>query len=150
IPQIGGMYEGDRSRKTTLVNYGFRLPSALDNRPLRFPEFENKINQVVFVSATPGPFELKKSLMENEWAKNLSRPSPFDKLTVVSEVEPQTRDTLSSSGESKKKNPSPGEERGRGEVAMPDPEQLRSITAVEQINRPTGVIDPTIEIHPIK
>ncbi len=57
IPQIGGMHEGDRSRKQTLVDYGFRLPSALDNRPLRFDEFLDKVPQLVFVSATPGPFE---------------------------------------------------------------------------------------------
>jgi len=59
VPQIGGMFNGDRSRKQTLVNYGFRLPSALDNRPLRFDEFEARIRQVVYVSATPGPYELK-------------------------------------------------------------------------------------------
>ena len=61
VPQIGGMYEGDRSRKQTLVDYGFRLPSALDNRPLRFDEFLENVPQLVFVSATPGPFELRNS-----------------------------------------------------------------------------------------
>jgi len=61
IPQVRGMYEGDRSRKTTLVNFGFRLPSALDNRPLRFDEFESKINQMLFVSATPSVYESKHS-----------------------------------------------------------------------------------------
>ncbi len=61
IPQIGGMYEGDRSRKQTLVDHGFRLPSALDNRPLRFDEFLAKVPQLVFVSATPGPYELRNS-----------------------------------------------------------------------------------------
>jgi excinuclease ABC subunit B len=61
VPQIGGMYEGDRSRKQTLVEYGFRLPSALDNRPLRFDEFLEKVPQIVYVSATPGPFELRNS-----------------------------------------------------------------------------------------
>ena len=61
VPQLHGMYRGDRSRKTTLVNYGFRLPSALDNRPLMFEEFEQRVNQVVCVSATPGPYELTKS-----------------------------------------------------------------------------------------
>jgi len=61
VPQLGGMYEGDRSRKQTLVEYGFRLPSALDNRPLRFDEFLEKVPQLVFVSATPGPFELRNS-----------------------------------------------------------------------------------------
>ncbi len=59
IPQFGGMYEGDHSRKKTLVDYGFRLPSAMDNRPLKFPEFERCMHQVVYVSATPGPYELK-------------------------------------------------------------------------------------------
>lgn len=60
IPQIGGMYKGDRSRKEMLVNHGFRLPSALDNRPLRFEEFERHVHQVIHVSATPGPYELEK------------------------------------------------------------------------------------------
>jgi excinuclease ABC subunit B len=61
VPQIGGMYHGDRSRKETLVNFGFRMPSALDNRPLTFEEFQNRVHQVVYVSATPGPYELTKS-----------------------------------------------------------------------------------------
>jgi len=61
IPQLNGMYNGDRSRKKTLVEFGFRLPSALDNRPLRFQEFEKRINQIVYVSATPGPYELQKA-----------------------------------------------------------------------------------------
>jgi excinuclease ABC subunit B len=66
VPQLGGMYEGDRSRKQTLVDYGFRLPSALDNRPLRFDEFLQKVPQLVFVSATPGPFELRHSQVVSE------------------------------------------------------------------------------------
>ena len=61
IPQVRGMYNGDRARKQTVVDYGFRLPSALDNRPLKFEEFENKINQVIYISATPGDYELEKS-----------------------------------------------------------------------------------------
>jgi excinuclease ABC subunit B len=61
VPQVRGMYHGDRARKETLVNYGFRMPSALDNRPLTFDEFENRTNQVIYVSATPGPYELTKS-----------------------------------------------------------------------------------------
>jgi excinuclease ABC subunit B len=72
VPQIGGMYEGDRSRKQTLVDHGFRLPSALDNRPLRFDEFLNKVGQLVFVSATPGPFELRHS---KTVAEQLIRPT---------------------------------------------------------------------------
>ncbi|MGE5488295.1 MAG: excinuclease ABC subunit UvrB [bacterium] len=61
VPQLRGMYHGDRSRKETLVSFGFRLPSALDNRPLTFEEFENRVNQVIYVSATPGPYELTRS-----------------------------------------------------------------------------------------
>ena len=61
MPQIGAMYRGDRSRKETLVEYGFRLPSALDNRPLKFEEWERLVAQAVFVSATPGPYETEKS-----------------------------------------------------------------------------------------
>ena len=72
VPQLGGMYEGDRSRKQTLVDFGFRLPSALDNRPLRFDEFLHKVPQLVFVSATPGPFELRHSKVV---AEQLIRPT---------------------------------------------------------------------------
>jgi len=72
VPQIGGMYEGDRSRKQTLVDYGFRLPSALDNRPLRFDEFLRKVPQMVFVSATPGAWELRQS---TRVAEQLIRPT---------------------------------------------------------------------------
>jgi excinuclease ABC subunit B len=86
VPQIGGMYHGDRSRKLTLIEHGFRLPSALDNRPLNFREFEQRVGQVVYVSATPGPYEMKKA---------------------------------------------------GGQV-------------VEQIIRPTGLIDPEVEIRPVK
>ncbi len=84
LPQVRGMYEGDRSRKQSLVEYGFRLPSALDNRPLKFPEFEERIHQAIYVSATPGDYELEHS---------------------------------------------PG--------------------TVEQVLRPTGLLDPPIELHPI-
>jgi excinuclease ABC subunit B len=86
IPQVRGMYHGDRSRKQTLVDYGFRMPSALDNRPLNFEEFEHRVNQVVYVSATPGPYELTKT------------------AGVV----------------------------------------------VEQVIRPTGLVDPQVEVRPVK
>jgi len=86
IPQVRGMHAGDRSRKETLVNYGFRMPSALDNRPLTFEEFEHRVNQVLYVSATPGPYELTKS--------------------------------------------------GGG--------------FIEQVIRPTGLVDPEVEIRPVK
>src|SRR5437870_9049242 len=72
VPQIGGMYEGDRSRKQTLVEFGFRLPSALDNRPLRFDEFLERVPQLVFVSATPGAWELRQS---TRVAEQLIRPT---------------------------------------------------------------------------
>jgi excinuclease ABC subunit B len=82
VPQIGGMYEGDRSRKQTLVEYGFRLPSALDNRPLTFTEFEHRVNQAIYVSATPGPYELKES--EVHVVEQIIRPTGLidPKLTV--------------------------------------------------------------------
>ena len=86
VPQVRGMFEGDQSRKRTLVEYGFRLPSALDNRPLNFKEFEARIGQTIYVSATPGPYELTKA---------------------------------------------------SGEV-------------IEQIIRPTGLMDPEVEVHPVK
>lgn len=73
VPQVNGMYKGDRARKETLVKYGFRLPSALDNRPLRFDEFENIMNQVVYVSATPAEYELQKS--EGEFVQQIIRPT---------------------------------------------------------------------------
>jgi len=73
VPQIGGMYRGDRSRKQTLVEYGFRLPSALDNRPLNFEEFQASINQVIYVSATPGDFEIEQS--EGEIIEQIIRPT---------------------------------------------------------------------------
>ena len=74
VPQIGGMYNGDQSRKSTLVDYGFRLPSAKDNRPLNFEEFENKIDQVLFVSATPGSYEEEHELLR---AEQVIRPTDF-------------------------------------------------------------------------
>jgi len=73
IPQLGGMYEGDRSRKQTLVDYGFRLPSALDNRPLKFDEFEHRVNQAIYVSATPAEYEIKKS--DNRVIEQIVRPT---------------------------------------------------------------------------
>ena len=84
LPQVRAMYNGDRMRKQTLVDYGFRLPSALDNRPLRFEEFENKINQVVYVSATPGDYELEKA--NNEVVEQIIRPTGLLDPTI--EVKP--------------------------------------------------------------
>ncbi|MDO4622470.1 MAG: excinuclease ABC subunit UvrB [Eubacteriales bacterium] len=93
IPQIGAMYSGDRSRKTTLVDYGFRLPSALDNRPLGFEEFEQKIDQIMFVSATPGEYEKDHELLR---AEQIIRPTGLlDPKVEVRPVEGQIDDLLS-------------------------------------------------------
>lgn len=93
LPQVRGMYAGDRSRKTTLVDYGFRLPSALDNRPLNFTEFESKIDQMMFVSATPGPYEAEHELMRTE---QIIRPTGLlDPEIFVRPVEGQIDDLVS-------------------------------------------------------
>ena len=93
VPQVGGMYHGDQSRKRTLVDYGFRLPSALDNRPLSFDEFEQKIDQVLFVSATPGPYEAEHELLR---AEQVIRPTGLlDPEVEVRPVEGQIDDLIS-------------------------------------------------------
>ncbi len=93
VPQIGGMYRGDRARKSTLVEFGFRLPSALDNRPLNFQEFENLMDKVVYVSATPGDYELKKS--EGLVVEQLLRPTGLlDPVVEVRPVKTQVDDLL--------------------------------------------------------
>lgn len=84
LPQVRGMYNGDRMRKSVLVDYGFRLPSALDNRPLNFTEFENKINQAIYVSATPGDYELEHT--DNKFAEQIIRPTGLLDPTI--EVKP--------------------------------------------------------------
>ena len=93
IPQVGGMYKGDRSRKKTLVDYGFRLPSALDNRPLNFSEFESKIDQVLFVSATPANYELEKC--HGEYVEQIIRPTGLlDPLIEFKDAKNQVDDML--------------------------------------------------------
>ncbi len=92
IPQIGGMYHGDQSRKQTLVDYGFRLPSAMDNRPLSFDEFEQRIDQIMFVSATPGPYEEEHELLR---AEQVIRPTGLlDPKVEVRPVEGQIDDLI--------------------------------------------------------
>jgi len=92
IPQVRGMYHGDRSRKETLVDYGFRLPSALDNRPLNFAEFENRLRQVIFTSATPGPYELEHSAQVVE---QIIRPTGIvDPQIVLKPVQGQVDDLV--------------------------------------------------------
>lgn len=124
VPQIGGMYAGDRSRKTVLVEYGFRLPSALDNRPLNFGEFMGVTNQIVYVSATPGQFELRNSITGN--ASYLPNP---DKSFRESGA-PPARPVL-----------------GEGPF---DPITPGRPLIVEQIIRPTGLLDPKITVRPLK
>jgi len=93
VPQVGGMYHGDRSRKQTLVDHGFRLPSALDNRPLTFEEFEDRLRQVVFVSATPGPYELEKS--GDEVVEQVIRPTGLlDPAVTIRPAQHQVDDLL--------------------------------------------------------
>lgn len=93
IPQIAGMYHGDRARKETLVEYGFRLPSALDNRPLQFDEWEKRIHQIMFVSATPGPYELKKS--KGRVVEQIIRPTGLvDPTIYVKPAKTQVADLL--------------------------------------------------------
>jgi excinuclease ABC subunit B len=93
IPQVGGMFKGDRARKMTLVDFGFRLPSALDNRPLNFPEFESKYDQVLFVSATPADYELEK--VGGEYAEQIIRPTGLlDPLIDFKDAKNQVDDML--------------------------------------------------------
>ena len=93
VPQIRGMYNGDRARKQTLVDYGFRLPSALDNRPLKFDEFEKKTNQVIYVSATPGDYEL--DLVDNKVVEQVIRPTGLlDPTIEVKETKGQVDDII--------------------------------------------------------
>src|SRR6476661_8102159 len=93
VPQVRGMFAGDHSRKTTLVEHGFRLPSALDNRPLRFEEWQEKINQVIYVSATPGPYEL--GLTGGEFVEQVIRPTGLlDPEIVVKPTKGQIDDLV--------------------------------------------------------
>jgi len=127
IPQIGGMYEGDKSRKTVLVDHGFRLPSALDNRPLRFEEFMQMTGQRLYVSATPGPFEILNSRPENK--SYIPVKSRREGGTVRVQVEAS----------------------GSEEAAEDfDPGRRGKALVVEQIIRPTGLLDPVITLRPLK
>lgn len=97
VPQINGMYEGDKARKTNLVDYGFRLPSALDNRPLTFKEFEKRLNQVVFVSATPADYEARSS---KQTVEQIIRPTGLvDPALIVRPTEGQVKDLIKEIGE---------------------------------------------------
>ncbi len=121
IPQLEGMYHGDASRKRTLIEYGFRLPSAADNRPLRFEEFKKKIHQSIFMSATPGLYEIK---MSAESARHFARTNA-DKTQT-------------------------GAEKGVRDLQRKIGDYLRLPGVVEQIIRPTGLVDPKITIRPVR
>jgi excinuclease ABC subunit B len=131
VPQIGGMFAGDRSRKTVLVNYGFRLPSALDNRPLNFEEFMAVTGQTIYVSATPGEFELRNSIVGN--AGFLANPG--EKFR-----QQRTAALLAGSLQSH-------ESKAMGRF---DPLTPGTPLVIEQIIRPTGLIDPKITVRPLK
>jgi excinuclease ABC subunit B len=93
LPQLGGMYKGDQARKKTLIEHGFRLPSALDNRPLKFEEFQDRVNQIVYVSATPGDFELR--MTEGEIVEQVIRPTGLiDPRMIVRPTANQVDDLL--------------------------------------------------------
>lgn len=130
IPQIGGMYEGDRSRKTTLVDFGFRLPSALDNRPLKFDEYMSETGQRLYVSATPAKFEIQNSVAGNKTYIPHQR-----KRIGEEELVPERLPRISGS-----KQP----------VSSFDPEKKGTDLIVEQIIRPTGLLDPVITLRPLK
>ena len=157
IPQIGGMYEGDRSRKTVLVNYGFRLPSALDNRPLNFDEFMKLTNQLVYVSATPAEFEIQNSVVGNKGYVPHRRqrigedePVPFvlpgETVAAVSDRRSRAngarRAPLQQSQVHISRTDEPAEKFEVREPGAP--------LVVEQIIRPTGLLDPKITIKPLK
>lgn len=103
LPQVRAMYNGDKMRKQTLVDYGFRLPSALDNRPLKFEEFEEKINQAIYVSATPGDYELEKT--NNKFVEQIIRPTGLlDPIIEVRKSEGQIDDIINEINDRIKKN----------------------------------------------
>jgi excinuclease ABC subunit B len=148
IPQIGGMYEGDRSRKTVLVNYGFRLPSALDNRPLNFDEFMKLTNQIIYVSATPAEFEIQNSVVGNKGYFPHRRQRIGEEELVPFAVAggrrsaPINREQGSNSEVRVSRTDEPPE---KFDVHTPG-----SPLVVEQIIRPTGLLDPKITLKPLK
>ena len=157
IPQIGGMYEGDRSRKTVLVNYGFRLPSALDNRPLNFDEFMKLTNQLVYVSATPAEFEIQNSVVGNKGYVPHRRqrigedePVPFvlpgETVAAVSDRRSRANGARRAPLQQSQVHISRTDEpAAKFEVREPG-----APLVVEQIIRPTGLLDPKITIKPLK
>jgi excinuclease ABC subunit B len=157
IPQIGGMYEGDRSRKTVLVDYGFRLPSALDNRPLNFDEFMKLTNQLIYVSATPAEFEIQNSIVGNKGyvphkRQRIGRDEPVPFVlpgeSVAKLGDPAGTELIGIKGRG---------HRPRLQLSLTDepPEKFDVHTpgaplVIEQIIRPTGLLDPKITLKPLK
>ena len=133
IPQVGGMFEGDKSRKTTLVEHGFRLPSALDNRPLKFAEYMKITKQRLYVSATPGPFELMNSRPENKTFIPYKRDPKVSANALLNKLKKQVE--ISPSSEA---------------VEDFDPTARGKSLLVEQIIRPTGLLDPILSFYPLK
>jgi excinuclease ABC subunit B len=151
IPQIGGMYEGDRSRKTVLVNYGFRLPSALDNRPLNFDEFMKMTNQMIYVSATPAEFEIQNSVVGNK-GYIPHRRQRIGEEELVPFVLPGGKRSAPKAFGAQRTTSNSGMQISRTDQA---PEQFDARTPgapliVEQIIRPTGLLDPKITLKPLK
>jgi excinuclease ABC subunit B len=150
IPQIGGMYAGDRARKTVLVEYGFRLPSALDNRPLNFQEFMGATNQVIYVSATPAEFEIQNSMVGNKGYFPHKRARIGEEELVPFVVAGGT--TTVSSSLRKQDGTAPAAPISRTDQA-PEEFDVHSPGAplvVEQIIRPTGLLDPKITLKGLK
>ena len=162
IPQIGGMYEGDRSRKTVLVNYGFRLPSALDNRPLNFDEFMKLTNQTIYVSATPAEFEIQNSVVGNKGYLPHKR-QRIGEQEIVPFVLPGEKGSTPIGREQALNS---DKRRARAQRSSSNSNVLVSRTdeppekfdvhtpgaplVVEQIIRPTGLLDPKITLKPLK
>src|SRR5215475_5253120 len=148
IPQIGGMYEGDRSRKTVLVNYGFRLPSALDNRPLNFDEFMKLTDQIIYVSATPAEFEIQNSVVGNKGYVPHRRQRIGDQELVpfaVAGEKRSNRNAQRSTPNSEARVSRTDEPAEKFDVHTPG-----APLVVEQIIRPTGLLDPKITLKPLK
>ncbi|HEU0208736.1 MAG TPA: excinuclease ABC subunit UvrB [Candidatus Udaeobacter sp.] len=149
IPQIGGMYEGDRSRKTVLVNYGFRLPSALDNRPLNFDEFMKMTNQSVYVSATPAEFEIQNSVAGNK-AYIPHRRQRIGEPELVPFILPGGKRKTPHNGKRPTSNSAIQISKSDEPPEIFDVHTPGMPLVVEQIIRPTGLLDPQITLKPLK
>lgn len=153
VPQIGGMYEGDRSRKQVLIDYGFRLPSALDNRPLRFDEFMNRQSQIIYMSATPGPFEYvncvpgNKSFIPVLKAKRGNVHARSEKASrAITHAPEGFRGVFFHNLSELRVLPHPSD----ASVESFDPSRLGQPLIVEQLIRPTGLPEPKITLLPLE